>query len=163
MQLISSNIILFLEIVKFLLNLARVSLSQLFVRLVIKADQIFACNVKSIQVVHCILCIINVLVHDESRPFCLPCRTSNKESMSNYLYFLIYLSAPYLPKISQSSSGVILKGRFLTNIILFTSGGRRIYIYQLWYKAYIVPHFCVHFIIIIYCFISEKNRLSQRH
>ena len=48
---------------------------------------------------------------------------SIKEIKADYTYFLICLIAPYLPKISKSSSAVILKGRFLTNIILFTSGG----------------------------------------
>lgn len=38
-------------------------------------------------------------------------------------YFLIYRITPYLPKISYSSSAVILYGKFLTKIILLTSGG----------------------------------------
>lgn len=40
-----------------------------------------------------------------------------------HIYILICLIAPYLPKISYISLDVILKGRFLTYRILFTSGG----------------------------------------
>lgn len=56
-----------------------------------------------------------------------PLHTVRRSIESVGSYFLIWRMAPYFPKISYSSSLVILKGRFLTKIILLTSGGSLAY------------------------------------
>ena len=96
--------------------------------LIVQAYQILACHVEPIEVIHCILCIIDVLIHHKCSPLGLSSVSPTKNALFNWnTYLLIWRMAPYLPKISNSSSAVILNGRFLTKIMRFTSGGKRIY------------------------------------
>lgn len=67
----SMNVIFIFQVADFLFNLPCISLCLLLIRLIVQTYQVFLSHIKSIQMINCILSIVNVFIDYKSTSFSL--------------------------------------------------------------------------------------------
>jgi hypothetical protein len=142
----SLDVILLLQIIELLLHLCCVSLLELLMRLIVETNEVLARDIEPVQMVYCVLCIIDVLIHHEGSALGLASVPPIETPHYKFDLPPDLSERPILPENVIELLGSDLKGKvphkdYAIHLRRQSHLNKNSY----YFVAYVVSHFRVHF------------------